>query len=104
MNPKSATYKCDLTDYGYYFNDMTQPSLRRFESSIRVKFIVDDIAVNPPEITKNIPDITPIVGQRYQFSLGSISATSVLTSPYFVNCNQFKVRRSLITPTTVPTF
>lgn len=48
VNPKSATYKCDLPDYGFFYNDMTKESLRRFESSIRVKIVIDDINVDPP--------------------------------------------------------
>lgn len=96
-------YKCDYTDYGYFYNRMDQVSLRRFESSIRIKFMLDDEATPAPVNLLNIPDITPVGGMRYQFSLGTISATSVLTSTYFQYCNRFSVRRTLVTPNSIQT-
>jgi hypothetical protein len=97
-------YKCDYTDYGYFYNRMDQVSLRRFESSIRIKYVLDDEATPAPVNLLNIPDIQPVGGMRYQFSLGTISATSVLTSIYFQYCNRFSVRRTLATPTTIKTY
>lgn len=47
---RSNIYKCDLPDYGYYMNDMTLESLRRYESSLRVKIVIDDVTIDPPQI------------------------------------------------------
>jgi hypothetical protein len=45
---RSQYYKCDLAEYGYFMNDMNKESMRRFESSLRVKIIIDDPTVEPP--------------------------------------------------------
>ena len=94
VNHKSLVYKCDRNDYGYFYNDMTKESLRRFESSIRIKIVIDDIDTLAPIVLKNIEDIKPTVGLRYSLNLGTIDSLSDLDSPYFSNCNRFKVRKS----------
>jgi len=66
--------------------------------------VIDDESTPAPTNLLNIPDIQPVGGMRYQFSLGTISATSVLTSSYFKYCNRFSVRRALATPSTIPTY
>ena len=64
-SPKSNMYKCDYNDYGYFYNRMSEVSLRRFESTIRIKFVIDDISVSPPLNIQNIPDMYPTGGMRY---------------------------------------
>lgn len=89
MATKSNTYKCDLPDYGYFMNDMTLESLRRYESSLRVKIVIDDISIDAPQIKLNINDIKPTVGYQYFFTLTS--------GVYFTGCDRYKVRRALYT-------
>jgi hypothetical protein len=59
---KPTAFSCGLPDYGYYTNSMSQENLRRYESSLRIKIIVDDISTGPPSILRSIDDVTPIVG------------------------------------------
>jgi hypothetical protein len=72
-------------------NDMTLESLRRYESSLRVKIVIDDVTVDAPQVVKNIDDIKPTVGYQYFFSLTA--------GTYFANCNRYKVRRAYYTTT-----
>ncbi len=55
-------------------------------NSVIIKVIVDDPAVFPPEILKNIPDVTPTVGQRFEI-------TNINT--YFTTtCSYYKAKQS----------
>jgi hypothetical protein len=61
--------QCKYSYYGYFwnsqqFNSRSYTYIRRFESSYRVKIIVDDENVAPPNNIKNIEDIFPVIGLK----------------------------------------
>lgn len=96
-SPSYPDYDCPFDKYGYWMDSSTFHSLRRYEYSVRLKIIVDDPQLPPPENAKNIPDITPTVGQRYEI-------TNIDT--YFTtSCAYYKVKRNkLLTATTGTNF
>jgi hypothetical protein len=61
------SYQCSpgLKDYGFFMNTMSDTAHRRYESSVRIKLIVDRADSPGPQLLYNIDDIKPIVGQRY---------------------------------------
>lgn len=59
---KPLSYGCSLPDYGWYMNHMELDSLRRFESSIRIKIVVDRADIDPPMLLLGISDVTAVVG------------------------------------------
>jgi hypothetical protein len=67
-------------------NTMSDPAHRRYESSVRIKLIVDRADSSGPQLLYNIDDIKPIVGQRYRYTIGITN--------YFSGCDRMKARKS----------
>ncbi len=85
---RPTTYSCSpgLKDYGYFMNSMNEPAHRRFESSVRIKLIVDRSDSSGPLLLYNIDDIKPIVGQRYLYQIP--------ITTYFSGCDRMRARKA----------
>ncbi|CDW71340.1 ig family protein [Stylonychia lemnae] len=93
----TTTYDCPNTHYGYYADNYLFRSQRRYETSLIVKVIVDDETLFPPENKQNIPDIAPVLGQKYSISN--------IDSYFTTSCSYFKVKRNkLLTASTSTNF
>src|SRR3569833_1356105 len=65
--------QCPWDDFNLFTDDPFYTSLRRFNYGIRPKFIVDDTASPPPIEIKDIPQQTPIAGQKSMLQLTPIT-------------------------------
>jgi hypothetical protein len=85
---RPTTYSCSpgMKDYGYFMNTMNEPAHRRFESSVRIKLIVDRADSSGPLLLYNIDDIKPIVGQRYIYQIP--------ITTYFSGCDRMRARKA----------
>jgi hypothetical protein len=52
----ASSYMCPYPSYWYYYDNPALASLKRFMSSARIKFIVNDETIDPPSINIKIPD------------------------------------------------
>ncbi len=64
LHSRPTSYQCSpgLKDYGFFMNTMNDPAHRRFESSVRIKIVVDRADSSGPLLLYNIEDIKPVVG------------------------------------------
>ncbi len=64
---RPTTYSCSpgMKDYGFFMNTMTDVAHRRFESSVRIKIVVDRADQSGPILKQSIEDARPIVGQKF---------------------------------------
>ena len=53
---------CPEPNYWSWFDDFSFESLKRFEFGLRLKFIINDLSINAPQVLANIPDQYPVVG------------------------------------------
>ena len=85
---RPTTYSCSpgMKDYGYFMNTMSDTAHRRYESSVRIKIIVDRADSLGPQLLYNIDDIKPIVGMKYYYTIG--------ITTYFSGCDRMKARKA----------
>ncbi len=84
-------YECPHSTYGWWwnpqrFNSLPYTQMRRFETSQRVKIIVDDENVEAPLTVEQLPDIFPTIGFRKVVQIFN-------TNTYFKNCDRYYARR-----------
>eukprot|EP00347_Sterkiella_histriomuscorum_P021608 403333387 len=93
--PGYPDYACNSSKYGYFHDSHTYNSLRRYEYSVRLKIIVDDPQLPPPENKMNIPDITPTCGQRYEIT--------AINNYFTTSCSYMKVKQNKVLTATTGT-
>ena len=53
-------YSCSATNW--YQDSPYYESMKRFMVAVRLKFVINDLNIDPPTVIQDIPDQTPIVG------------------------------------------
>ena len=86
---------CPYANYrGFYDNDI--PNLSRFQYRQRIKIIVDDEYLDPPQTILNFPDVEHTVGHQYVFNFN--------LATYFDNCSYLKAKQSNVGSSALPSW
>lgn len=61
----TTAYSSCPTNYWFNQNKMSGVATLRFQIRLRFKLIVDDVYQKPPMVKTNFPDLSIVVGKRY---------------------------------------